>query len=57
MTTSRKLPRRSASLHSKVLPEIFDAVQAFALAEGYTLSAAINRILSDWKKGSKRKRA
>ena len=43
-------PVRSARLESTVEPRIFEAVEQFAIANGYTLSSALYRILIDWEK-------
>lgn len=58
MTTNSakaRRPIRSARLETKVEPRIYDAVEQFAIAKGYTLSSAVYRVLIDWEKNERRK--
>lgn len=51
MTTNSHIerrPKRSQRLQTKVEQRIYEHVERFAIAEGYTLSSAVNRILMDW---------
>lgn len=43
-------PRRSCRLEAKVTPDVYRAVEAFAIEHGYTLSTALNCVLLEWKK-------
>lgn len=58
MTTAISKTRmrdRSARMETKVEPRLYEAVDNFAVENGYTLSSAIYRILLDWEKNERRK--
>lgn len=48
-TLKRPRPRRTHKLESRVTAEVYAAVEAYAIAHGYTLSTAINCVLLEWK--------
>lgn len=56
MRGKRNRQPRCARLQTKVEQRIYEQVEAFAIAEGHTMSSAVNRILMDWSQRQREKR-
>lgn len=53
MTTKTARPRRTARVEAKVSPRLFEAVEAFARANGCSRSSAVCRVLLEWERGKR----
>ena len=53
----QRRPQRTERLEAKVDPGVYGAVEAFAVARGYTLSSALYAILLDWSRKERRRQA
>lgn len=53
--SKRRRPVRSARLEAKVDATVYDAVEGYAVAHGYTLSSALYAILLEWSRKERRR--